>query len=206
MRTKVRLESERLEIYVSSVPMAASLVVLEVVLGAAIFYFVTNPKVAAQIAAGRYIFITVLGFFFLALASGLLPLINAARHGGRQLLWGATGFGLLVPAPTTTFTTARPPTLYEWKQIRRVLFVNKLIEHYDGTNISWNRVLVLSDDLKFPKNFLFQFVESQYKTKDGGFYQALNFPKGKKADIVRKLRELAPEAVSVEELNQHEIE
>ena len=122
------------------------------------------------------------------------------------MVWGATNIGLLVPAATTTLTKPRPPTLYEWNQIRKVLFVDKLIEHQDGKTISWNRVLVLSDDLRLPKNFLFQFVRSQYKMKEGGFYQAFSFPKKRKADIARKLRELAPRTVSVVELNQHEIE
>lgn len=206
MRAKARFERERLEIYVPSIEMIVGLAILEVAVGAAIFYFATNDVPAADIASGRYIFIAVLGFFFLVLAAGFLPLLNSARHEGRQLIWGATNLGLLVPAAATTFTKTRPPILYEWSQITRMLFVDKLIEHeYDGINISWNRVIVLSDDLKLPKNFLFQFVKSQYKAKQGGFYQVLTFPKVKKANIVCKLRELVPETVSVEELNQYEI-
>ncbi|WP_416398904.1 hypothetical protein [Allohahella sp. A8] len=196
----MKLEEDRIEVYQSSTASMVLLICIEVALGFAIYYFA-----AVATIGGNYVFIVVLVFFFLAIASGLTPLINNIRRGNSNLVWGADSRGFFVPATTTTFSEYRPPTVYHWSQIKRAIVVKKLIQQIDGTSVSFNQLIVILDDLQCPENLLFKYVELQYQLREGGYYQVLRFPEAHRAAIVCKLREFASSEVSIEELKQYEI-
>ena len=200
MPIKTRFEEKSVELYRSPLETIALILVAEALLGAGIYFSATNIE-----GNGRYVFVVVFGFFFLVLLSGLLPAINRFRCSNRELAGGASKLGFIVPATTTGLAEIRPPIVYEWTQIRKVIFVDRVIERMDGTTISFNRLLVLFDDLKLPENLLFGYVKLQLKLEDGGYYQLFSVPKARKADIAHKLRELAPDTVPIDELKRYEI-
>lgn len=192
MFSKVIFEEKYFEIYVTSVETIVVITVLDTVLGSGIYFMASMSETSI---GGRYIFISVLGFFFLALASSLPALIKNACNTNRELRLGANGMGLLIPAQRGKIGESNPAILYKWNQVKSITISNKQITDESGMG---GNLLVVLDDLKFPNGWVFQFAKAQYRTKDG-YYQFFNYPKVQRTDIILKLRELAPDKVIIEE-------
>lgn len=200
---KVKYEENLVEISESAIEKIAILLILEPLLASGVYYFATND----QEGKGRYLFVVVLSFFFLALATGLLPLINQIRSNGTKLMvWAVTGIGFLTPARTTTYTTYRPPVVYAWSQVKSILFVNKLIEHdIEGRSVSSNRCVVILADINLQDNWLDRMKQSKSRMEDGTNYLIFSFPKTEKENIIRNIKELAPCSVSIQKFAHYEI-
>lgn len=67
---------------------------------------------------------------------------------------------------------------------------------------SWSALVVVFDPLRFSKD---SFLRLAHKMDDGSYCFTFGVPKAQKLPILRKIKELAPRSVSIEELAQYEI-
>ena len=132
----------------------AIILLIEVVLFIGVIYFVTEVDSPAS-----YIFAIALSFFFLLIALGIAPAINAYKNDHQILIWGANKNGLLMPRNTSSFTNYYPPLVVSWGAINKAIFTKKLIDSSDNseTQISMN-ILVIELDNK--KRMFFSYPEA----------------------------------------------
>ena len=135
----------------------------------------------------------------------MLPLINSALSGNGQLMWGATVAGVLVPATTTHLTTLKPPLLYQWSDIGKIIFVDELTEYSDNKAISWNRLLILFNKKSQSESLQEKLVEFVQELNGSSGYKIVDYPKKYKAQIHQKLTVLAPNTTVIELLNKYEV-
>src|SRR5689334_103579 len=136
---KVNFETDRFEVYVSSAANLVFALVVEIVLLAGIYIFWARVR--------DYVFLTVLSFFFLAIASGLIPLINSVLRGNKNPIWSASRAGLEFAARTTTWTAFKPPILCEWSRVKKILLAEKLLVHdFDGRGRTSHALVVIFNE------------------------------------------------------------
>ena len=190
MMSSVKFEQKNMEVNQSSLVMIVVLCVIEAALIAGIYFLAESAE-----GAEKYIFLCVAIFFFIALALGLLPLVNNALSGKGLLMWSATATGLLVPATTSGLATTKPPLFYSWSDIDKIVFVDELTEHSDDNAVSWNRLLI----------FFTKKIEMGSLQHGCGNCKILDYPKKHKLQIHQKLTALAPKTICIELLNKYHI-
>lgn len=188
--SSVKFEQQGIEVSQSSLVMIAVLCVIEAALVAGIYFLAESAE-----GAEKYIFLCVAIFFFIALALGLLPLVNNALSGKGLLMWSATVTGLLVPATTSGLATTKPPLFYSWSDIDKIVFVDELTEHSDDNAVSWNRLLI----------FFNNKIELGSLQNGCGSCKILDYPKKYKVQIHQQLTALAPKVIRIQLLNKYHI-
>jgi len=200
MTTKLAVEADRFDVYVPPILTLVVALVFEAFLLGAIYFFWTGVK--------NYSFLTVLGFFFLAIASGFWPMIANIRSGKKSPIWSASRVGLEFPARTTTWTKMRPPIVYEWSRIKKFMVVGKLtFQSSDGNAKASDALVVIFNELQSEHESAQQSLFQKLVDKAAGSkrHRILACPKKFKPDVLKKLRELAPHSIRIEEVATYDL-
>jgi hypothetical protein len=203
MIKKVNFAPDRFEVYVSSTQNLIFALFFEAILLCGIYVFTVRVR--------DYVFIIVLSFFFLAIASAVWPMMRSIRNGNRTLVWGASRVGIEVPALTTTWTKMRPPVIHEWNRIKKLLLVEKLTyQGSDGRTTTWHAFVILFNESQLEEAELAQAnplrkLWMRTVEQRGARHKLLWYPKKFREDIFDRLREWAPDSIGVEELQRYEV-
>ena len=130
------------------------IILIEILLFIGIIYCIAKID-----SPSNFIIAVPLLVFFLILALGIAPAINAYKNGQEVLIWGANKNGLLMPPNKSTFTEYLPPLVISWKSINKAIFTKKLIDHsiHSETSIS-NNILVV--ELENKKRIFLSYPEA----------------------------------------------
>ncbi len=203
MVKKVDFAPDRFEVYVSSAQTLVFALFIEALLLGAIYIFTVRVR--------DYVFIVVLSFFFLAIASGILPMIRSIRDGNRTPVWGASRAGIEVPAQTTTWTSSRPPVVHDWDSIKKIVFVGRFtypsIEGRATTSHALVAIFKVSQPVEheLAQANPFRKLWKRKPEGSGERFRFLPYPRKLREEILEQLRDLAPDSVHIEELQRYEI-
>lgn len=98
-------------------------------------------------------------FFFLLIALGIAPAINAYKKGHKVLVWGVNKKGLLMPAKRSSFTEYLPSEVVPWETINKAIYAKKLIDRTEQFEVSTStHILVV--ELKNGEKLFFSYPEA----------------------------------------------
>lgn len=107
----------------------------------------------------NYLVATPIFFFFLLIALGIAPSINAFKKAHKVLVWGANRKGLVVPAKKSSFTEYHSSEVVPWGTINKVIYAKKLIDRTVRFEVSTS-IHILVVELKNGKRLLFSYPEA----------------------------------------------